>query len=97
MKRFPTTMLLAALIAAPAMAQEGGDATSLAKTAQNPIAAMISVRFQYNINHRPDREARRPANEPAGRGVLQRRASGCRGQMADPAPRVANVPEMSSA
>jgi len=43
-------MLLAALIAAPAMAQEGGDATSLAKTAQNPIAAMISVPFQYNIN-----------------------------------------------
>jgi hypothetical protein len=50
MKRCPTTMLLATLIAAPALAQEGGDATALAKAAQNPVAAMISVPFQYNIN-----------------------------------------------
>lgn len=50
MKRCSMTMVLASLLAAPVAAQEGGDATSLAKAAQNPIAAMISVPFQYNIN-----------------------------------------------
>ena len=52
--RWTTAGLLAALAAAalhvvPAVAQES-DAANLAKAAQNPIANMISVPFQYNIN-----------------------------------------------
>ena len=49
MKRYPTMIALAMLFAASAAAQEG-DATNLAKAAQNPIADMISVPLQYNIN-----------------------------------------------
>lgn len=49
MKRYPTMIALAMLFAASAAAQEG-DATNLAKAAQNPIADMISVPIQYNIN-----------------------------------------------
>jgi hypothetical protein len=41
--------VLALLLSTPALAQ-GTDAASLAKAAQNPIADMISVPFQYNIN-----------------------------------------------
>jgi hypothetical protein len=41
--------VVALLFVAPASAQ-GADAASLAKAAQNPIADMISVPFQYNIN-----------------------------------------------
>lgn len=40
---------LAAGVAASALAQEG-DAAKLAKAAQNPIADMISIPFQYNAN-----------------------------------------------
>lgn len=42
-------LALSALFGAGASAQ-GSDAASLAKAAQNPIAAMISVPLQYNIN-----------------------------------------------
>ena len=49
MKSCATIIALAMLFAAPAAAQEG-DATSLAKGAQNPIADMISVPLQYIIN-----------------------------------------------
>ena len=55
MNRPRTTARLLATLAivfapvAPAAAQES-DATSLAKAAQNPIANMISVPFQYNMN-----------------------------------------------
>ena len=48
-QRYPLMIALAMLVAAPAAAQEG-NATSLAKAAQNPIADMISVPFQLNIN-----------------------------------------------
>jgi hypothetical protein len=53
-RRWATAGLLGALAVAalpvvPAAAQES-DATSLAKAAQNPIANMISVPFQYNMN-----------------------------------------------
>jgi hypothetical protein len=49
-----TTRLLMALslmlaVAVPAAAEEG-DATKLAKAAQNPVADMISLPFQYNAN-----------------------------------------------
>ena len=43
------TLVAAALPIVPAAAQEN-DAASLAKSAQNPIANMISLPFQYNIN-----------------------------------------------
>jgi hypothetical protein len=43
------TLIGAALTVGPAAAQEN-DATSLAKAAQNPIADMISVALQYNMN-----------------------------------------------
>ena len=49
MKHYPMMIALAMLFAAPAAAQ-GDDAASLAKAAQNPIADMISVPFQNNIN-----------------------------------------------
>jgi hypothetical protein len=42
-------LVLALLVDAPALAQ-GSDAAGLAQAAQNPIAAMISVPFQYNLN-----------------------------------------------
>lgn len=42
-------LALAFVSCAPAVAQ-GNDAASLAKAAQNPIADMISVPLQYNIN-----------------------------------------------
>lgn len=47
--RCPLLLTLALMLAAPAAAQEG-DATNLAKAAQNPIADMISVPFQLNVN-----------------------------------------------
>src|SRR5258706_1801523 len=47
-RSIPIALLSASLgIAVPAIAQ---DDTSLAKAAQNPIANMISVPFQYNAN-----------------------------------------------
>jgi len=47
-RSIPIALLSAALgIAVPAIAQ---DDTSLAKAAQNPIASMISLPFQYNAN-----------------------------------------------
>jgi len=49
MKRFTMTIAIAMLLPSSVAAQEG-DATALAKAAQNPIANMISVPFQYNIN-----------------------------------------------
>lgn len=49
MKPCATMIGLSMLFAASAAAQEG-DATNLAKAAQNPIADMISVPLQYNIN-----------------------------------------------
>lgn len=47
--RIVSGLALMALVAVPALAEEQ-DATKLAKAAQNPVAAMISVPFQYNAN-----------------------------------------------
>lgn len=44
------TVLVTALVISSATAQEGVNASDLAKAAQNPVADMISVPIQYNAN-----------------------------------------------
>ena len=43
-------ILFAALAAAPAAAQQAGTDAALAKQLSNPVAALISIPFQYNWN-----------------------------------------------
>ena len=46
-----TSLLLAAVMAAPTFAQSpADDAAELAKKLQNPVASLISVPFQFNYD-----------------------------------------------
>ena len=46
----PAALLLAALAAMPAAAQQAGTEAALAKQLANPVADLISIPFQYNWN-----------------------------------------------